>query len=607
MVHLRSVKTKLTLTVAAVVLFFTTLLVLLSYGLLRDMAREYSSELAGTITDETDKHITRFFRDMEELARSFREYPPVYEADVPRLRQLILATVGSRRSYMRAIYLGTETGQMYEWGYGEGFIENEPSFPPGYDPRERPWYRRAIEADDFAVTAPYLYASIDAIGITCVIPVDHPDGQRVGVLGFDIMLDDLKALVEEMEIGLNGKALLLDQEGTPLVNQFSGAGGQELPRFALAGEGASDSASAAGSTHRRFTAEVNSAPYLISFTRNRLTGWTLYIGLPLQEIMASTYANIRTAIALDLLLMVLLLLALEWSGRRMLIEPVEHMVDTISRIRRGEGEARISVRREDEFAILARSFNRLADRVEEYTNEMEHKVRERTERLRALQQENIRLRIIEEKERIYGYLHDSLGARLTNINISNNVARSAAHQAGLSAAAPLLADMHDRIEENARAGLEDLKEILTGSREEGRAVLDFRTLLEMQVRRRLDLKGIAFTFHGDVEELNLLDRDLAYEVEKLLQELVSNVLKHAEASTVRLYTEFRGEELYLLFTDDGRGFDQQQVATDSFGLSGLRGRIARLGGTITFRSRPGEGTVVEVQMPTSREESDEHD
>ena len=182
-----------------------------------------------------------------------------------------------------------------------------------------------------------------------------------------------------------------------------------------------------------------------------------------------------------------------------------------------------------------------------------------------------------------------------------------AHQAGLSAAAPLLLDMHDRIEENARAGLEDLKEILTGSREEGRAVLDFRTLLEMQVRRRLDLKGIAFTFHGDVEELNLLDRNLAYEVEKLLQELVSNVLKHAEASTVGLYTEFRGEELYLLFTDDGRGFDHQQVAADSFGLSGLRGRIARLGGSITFRSRPGEGTAVEVQMPTSREESDEYD
>lgn len=587
---LRSIKTKLTLSVAGLLLFFTTLLVLLTYGLLREMARDHSASLSETVLEETDKHIDRFFEDMEELARSFREYPPVYEVDIPRMKELILATVGSRRSYMRAIYLGTETGEMYEWGYGEGFIDNEPSFPEGYDPRKRPWYRKAMEARSFAVSDPYMYASIDALGITCVIPVYRPDGSLVGALGFDIMLDDLQSLVEELEIGMNGKALLLDRDGTPLVNQFSTGQESSVPRFAQ---------EMLGRTRVSITETVGGTPYLISSTRNEMTGWSLFIGLPLEEVMADTTTYIRLSMGLDLLLMILLLIALEWAGNKMLIEPVRHMVDTIARIRKGEGQARIQLRRTDEYGTLADSFNRLADQVEGYAQEMEQKVRERTARLNALQQENTRLRIIEEKERIYGYLHDSLGARLTNINISNNVARSAAGDSS-----PLLTDMLDRIEENAHAGLADLKEILAGSMRGGRAVLDFSTLLELQVRRRLEVKNIDFSFNGDPEELNVLDNSLAYEVEKLLQEVTSNVLKHAEASSVSLYTRMRGEELYLSFEDDGRGFDPEEVNGRSFGLNGLRSRVTRLGGTIAFRSRPGEGTAVEVTLPLLREVHD---
>jgi methyl-accepting chemotaxis protein len=591
-VRIRSIKTQLTLAVAAIVLFFTTLLVLLSYGLLRDMAHTHAEEMADTILTETDKHISRFFRDMEELARSFRAYPAVYQVEVPRLKQVILATVGARRSYMRAIYLGTESGEMYEWGYGEGLVDNVPSFPADYDPRKRPWYRKALERRDFAISDPYLYASVEALGITCVIPVHHPDGRFVGVLGLDIMLDDLQRLVEELEIGMRGKALLLDREGKPLVNQF-GSQGSSLPDFATPGQ------STAASPRKQFNALHDGRHYLISGTRNELTGWTLFIGLPREEVMATTDRYISLGIAVDLLLMILLLLALEGSGRRLLIEPVEHMVRIISRIRDGEGRARMALERGDEFGMLARSFDRLADQVEEYAGEMERKVRERTRRLNALQQENTRLRIIEEKERIYSYLHDSLGARLTNINISNNVAISAAERSP-----ELLRDMQERIEENARAGLADLKEILAGSMSPGRRVFDVRTLLELQVRRRLEMKRIAFQFDGDEEALDLLAPSLAYEVEKLLQELVSNVLKHAEAERVELAAHADNRELHLHFKDDGRGFDPETMGEEGFGLHGLQRRIGRLGGVLRVVSRRGAGTLVEVRLPLQKERGD---
>lgn len=580
-----SVKTRLTLTVALIVLFYTALLLALTYGLMREMAERNSAELADTVLEEADTHITRFFRNMEEVAYSLARYSTVYDKDIPRLRELILTNVWARRSYMRALYLGTENGNMYEWGYGEGFVDNAPVFAPGYDPRVRPWYRDALAADGFAVTDPYLYASIDDYGITCVLPVYHPEsGERVGVLGLDIMLDALQNLVEEFEISMGGKVLLVDRSGSPIVDQFSSTAGGELR--------ASIREVSGQELPGRFMADSGGVPHFFSYKKNPVTDWMIFVGLPLPEIMASTYAGIRLSVALYFFLMILLLITLEWSVGRMVIEPVEKMVQTIDRMRSGEGSARIDIARNDEFGLLARSFNGLADRVQEYARDMERQVQERTDRLQILQQENLRLRIIEEKERIYGYLHDSLGSRLTNIFISNNVARSAATVDG-----GVLKDMQDRIEENAQAGLDDLKEILSSSMEIDRRMIDFSIVLELQVRRRLELKAIGFSYDGRVAELNFLPRGMAVEVEKVLQELVTNVLKHADARQVNLTTDLTGERLHLVFRDDGRGFDPRSLPVGCFGLRGIRQRLERRGGSLNITSTPGERTEVVIDLP----------
>ncbi len=580
---LSTVKGKLTLTVAATVLFFAVVLVVLTYGLMKDSAERTAAELADTVLEEADTHVTKFFENMEEIARALAAHRAVYDVDVEALRELVLTNVWSRRDYMRAIYLGTESGAMHEWGYGEGFVDNSPTFPPDYDPRIRPWYREAMAVDAFAVTDPYLYASIDEYGITCVLPVYHPSGDLVGVLGLDIMLDALQSLISDFDISKGGRVYITDRLGAPLVDQFAGVADDSAPPFTWEG--------GLKGTSGRFIADSAGVAHFVSYTQNPVTGWTIYVGLPVPAVMASTYSAIRLSIALNLLLMILLLIALEWSSRQLVIEPIERMAATIGRIRTGDGTARIDVHREDELGTLARSFNALADTVESYTFEMEQKVRERTERLQRLQQENLRLRIIEEKERIYGYLHDSLGSRLTNIVISNNVARSAASDP------PVRIDMHDRIEENAQAGLNDLKEILSGSLDSDRMIVDFRLVIELQIRRRLELKHISFTLDGEVSDLDILPRETAMELEKTFQELTSNVLKHANATSV--FLTIRSEERYVVvtFRDNGRGFDIAGIPPDSFGILNLRHRIERLGGLFSVTSAREAGTTVVLKIP----------
>ena len=99
---------------------------------------------------------------------------------------------------------------------------------------------------------------------------------------------------------------------------------------------------------------------------------------------------------------------------------------------------------------------------------------------------------------------------------------------------------------------------------------------------------------------NPLSQDMEQHLLRIAQEAVTNVLKHAGASRIwiKLHTEAR--KIYLRIVDNGRGFEQQDVFSDlggHFGLIGMRERAERLGGELHLKSRPGEGTQVEVMVP----------
>jgi signal transduction histidine kinase len=87
---------------------------------------------------------------------------------------------------------------------------------------------------------------------------------------------------------------------------------------------------------------------------------------------------------------------------------------------------------------------------------------------------------------------------------------------------------------------------------------------------------------------------------RVAQEALGNVVKHAGAKTASLRLAYGAQAVSLQVEDDGRGFDTSVMgSTDrsSWGLVGIEERTALLGGRLTLRSRPGEGTLVEVTIP----------
>jgi signal transduction histidine kinase len=84
---------------------------------------------------------------------------------------------------------------------------------------------------------------------------------------------------------------------------------------------------------------------------------------------------------------------------------------------------------------------------------------------------------------------------------------------------------------------------------------------------------------------------------RIAREAVTNSLLHGQASRLQLRLRFEPGRIQLTAADNGRGFDPESRAGAHFGLQNMRERAAAIGGELTLRSEPGEGTEVMVEAP----------
>jgi signal transduction histidine kinase len=91
---------------------------------------------------------------------------------------------------------------------------------------------------------------------------------------------------------------------------------------------------------------------------------------------------------------------------------------------------------------------------------------------------------------------------------------------------------------------------------------------------------------------------------RIAQESLTNVAKHADAARVGVTLSYDGDEVVLDVRDDGTGFDVDAPAgSSSFGLRGMRQRVARLAGELTLESMAGRGTAVSARLPALAREA----
>jgi PAS domain S-box-containing protein len=199
----------------------------------------------------------------------------------------------------------------------------------------------------------------------------------------------------------------------------------------------------------------------------------------------------------------------------------------------------------------------------------------------------------EEKARIAREVHDELGQMLTVLKLETSMCELAYAQ--------LDPGLHERLNSMKRliAQLFQLvRDVATALRP---PILDagIASAIEWQARRFEARTQIPCLVQVP-ESLPPLSDAKAIGLFRILQEALTNVMRHAQAHTVELTLALAGDELCLTISDDGVGFIAATGRPTSFGLVGMRERVLIMGGRLLLESEPGEGTSLKVWVPLDR-------
>ncbi|UGQ45200.1 sensor histidine kinase [Massilia endophytica] len=200
----------------------------------------------------------------------------------------------------------------------------------------------------------------------------------------------------------------------------------------------------------------------------------------------------------------------------------------------------------------------------------------------------------QERTRIAREIHDDLGGNLTAIKMAlAMLAARLPEEPALHQKAAYVDELVDRTIDAAHRITLDLRP----------SILDFGLVaaLEWQVKEFASQAGLACSFQSSEPEV-ALDADSATALFRIVQEALTNIAKHAQASRVSVRLAPTRQHIALKITDNGKGIgpaDRGKPA--SFGLRGMAERARALNGTLTLSHAPGGGTVVAIKIPRPRD------
>jgi signal transduction histidine kinase len=196
------------------------------------------------------------------------------------------------------------------------------------------------------------------------------------------------------------------------------------------------------------------------------------------------------------------------------------------------------------------------------------------------------LAVVEERDRLAREIHDGLGASLSSMIIQ------AEYILGMSQEGSLRSEIQE-LKATAEESIEELRRNLQMMREDFELTQGLDDYVKTFGQRTQ--RDIRFERTGLPRKLNP-DAQLA--LFRILQECLSNAVKHAEPKQVRVKLDYAQDRVHLVIHDDGKGFDPRKTPRGHYGLLNMRERAMKLGGELLVDSAPGAGTRVSFSLPS---------
>lgn len=190
----------------------------------------------------------------------------------------------------------------------------------------------------------------------------------------------------------------------------------------------------------------------------------------------------------------------------------------------------------------------------------------------------------EERKRIAQELHDSIGGNLAGIKLQF---------ASMDGDSEKLKTLTGQIDETYQL-VRDISHTLIPKKFKQNA---FTNLIRQYYKTIASTGELLVSFHPHPEnDINIIDERYQMEIYKIIKELMTNTLKHAQATKVDIHLSIIENDLSLLFEDNGKGFEING-SKEGIGFENIRNRVNELSGILHVDSVVKRGTVVSIEIP----------
>lgn len=201
--------------------------------------------------------------------------------------------------------------------------------------------------------------------------------------------------------------------------------------------------------------------------------------------------------------------------------------------------------------------------------------------------------IEQERRRIARELHDSVSQQLF-------------------AAMMMISALNERTEqfnENEQKQLRMIEHVLSQAQSEMRALLlHLRPISLEQKSLKSGIEGllmelqtkVQMRIHWDIEDVHL-PQGVEDHLFRIAQELLSNTLRHSQATNLEVYLRETSSNVLFKIEDNGIGFNTEEILPGSYGINNMKERVQSLGGQVKIVSFPNQGTTIEIRIPLGRQ------
>jgi methyl-accepting chemotaxis protein len=408
-----SLKQKLIGASLSAVVIMAAALTWLSAGQLFEQTSAGVYSRAQSLSAVASEGISDWITIRKEIATAFNDYSTEQDV-VPFLQQ------ARKAGGFDDIFLGTPKGEMYR--------SHPERNRADYDPRTRPWYKDANVAGKQIITEAYQDAITNALLVTIAEPV-MKNGQFIGVVGADVLIDQLISDVINLDAGKNANAMLIDMnQGTFLAHPDKSL--TLKPISSLSTDFSRQAIERAADEGKIESTTIRGVEKLYYFHKVAGTHWMFAIEMDRATEEAGNAVLLRDLLITAVMITIAVIVAVSWLVG-FLFRDLNRVSHALEEIASGEGDLtqRLEPRSDDEVGKLAENFNRFVGNMHTMVTTLSHVSSSLSEQARTTAQQ------AEERSQRISYQQDEINMVATAVNemaaatqeIAGNAESTASH------------------------------------------------------------------------------------------------------------------------------------------------------------------------------------